>query len=148
MRSLAMAAVVVASVVGLGACGSSSHGSSVHASKQATKQQRSQNAVPVQLVAANQATDGFRVTVATVAASHAVTSTAKAYVVLASELGGKPGTVLGYTSVGVGVHHGVGIQVAAKLTPGQYFVVLVDGAKPPTSLGDATVLRSARITLS
>lgn len=130
----------------LGGCASASTPGALSQHKAHRIQSQEQGIRPA-LFVANQTSNGLSVVVTSVSLSEGPTTPGSGgFVAIASDLGGKPEDILGYSKVGERTTKEVKILVPDKLTTGKYFIPLCSSATPPKKIGYPA--KSAMVTIT
>ncbi len=148
-RRVGFAVVPVALALLASACGgggNASSTSSVAQSKNSIRQQNREAAVTSSMTVSNQSSTGSSVTVASITIKDTSNPAFDGRLSVASDVSGKPGTVLASVTVKEGTHTNVKIPVSAALTTGKYWVLLEPATAAPTSV--ATPLTEKLITVT
>ena len=143
-----LAGCVVAGSIILAACGLPAPPNSIQLHANARAQSREQGVSPRITVAPNQTSNGFKVVIDSVSLPEGPTPRSGGFVAIASDVGNKPGDILGYAKVGETTTRNLNITLASQVTTGRYFFLLYSGSTPPREVGSPVRSTEATITVA
>lgn len=142
---ITLSVALLASSVVLASCGSSA--TTALAGKNKVRNVNRGNGLTYSISVAAQTSNGFAVTVKSISLKDVASTGTGGYIVVASDIAGKTGQILGYTRLPNRNTKNVKIIFKNKLTTGEYFFLLYPSGRIPTLVSIPLKKTLAKVTV-